>query len=80
MTGDVLLERITPDPDYSTRKGYDPDFLGTGDHQIALPVLPDDLIALASDGRHDDANDFRQTEAFGDELAEVVERETIHAS
>ena len=48
MTGDVLLERITPDPDYSTRKGYDPDFLGTGDHQIALPVLPDDLIALAS--------------------------------
>jgi endonuclease G len=48
MSGDVLLEKIVPDPDYSTRKGYDADFLGTGPHQVPLPVLPDDLVALAS--------------------------------
>jgi endonuclease G len=48
MTGDELLEKITPDRDYSTRQGYDPDFLGTGDLQVPLPALPDDLLALAS--------------------------------
>jgi endonuclease G len=47
MSGDTS-EKVAPDPDYSTRKGYDPDFLGTGPHQIPLPVLPDDLVALAS--------------------------------
>lgn len=48
MTGDELLEKITPDRDYSTRQGYDPDFLGTGALQVPLPALPDDLLALAS--------------------------------
>jgi endonuclease G len=47
MSGDAL-EAVVPDPDYSTRKGYDPDFLGTGAHQVPLPVLPEDLVALAS--------------------------------
>jgi len=48
VSGDAQLEKIAPDPDYSTRKGYDPDFLGTGSHQVPLPILPDDLVALAS--------------------------------
>ncbi len=45
---DSLLEATIPDPDYSTRKGYDADFLGAGTHSVALPVLPEDLLALAS--------------------------------
>ena len=39
---------ITIDPDYASRKGYDADFLGTGAHSVPLPVLPDDLVALAA--------------------------------
>jgi endonuclease G len=45
---DPQLEAIVPDPDYASRKGYDPDFLGTGAHSVPLPVLPDDLLSLAS--------------------------------
>ena len=45
---DSQLEATIPDPDYASRKGYDADFLGTGEHSIPLPVLPDDLVAVAS--------------------------------
>jgi endonuclease G, mitochondrial len=39
------------DPDYSTRRGYDPSFLGSGEHAVALPSLPDDLVPLAATNR-----------------------------
>ena len=42
------LEAITIDPDYSTRGGYDPKFLGSGEYQVALPKLSEDLIPLAA--------------------------------
>ena len=45
---DTQLEATVPDPDYSTRKGYDAGFLGSGPHEVPLPVLPDDLAALAA--------------------------------
>ena len=45
---DAQLEATLPDPDYSTRKGYDAGFLGSGAHEVPLPVLPDDLAALAA--------------------------------
>jgi endonuclease G len=44
-----LLEAIAPDPDYGTRRGYDPEFLGTGSHHVPLPGLPDDLVPLAAE-------------------------------
>lgn len=44
----VLHERITIDPDYESRKGYDAEFLGTGANRVPLPELPDDLVALAA--------------------------------
>ena len=43
-----LLEGITIDPDYAGRKGYDADFLGTGAHNVPLPVLPAELVALTA--------------------------------
>ena len=43
-----MLEGITIDPDYAGRRGYDPDFLGTGAHRVPLPELPADLAALAA--------------------------------
>ena len=36
------------DPDYSSRRGFDSEFLGSGEHAVQLPVLPDKLVPLAS--------------------------------
>ena len=33
------LEKVSIDPDYASRNGYDPEFLGAGDHEVALPRL-----------------------------------------
>jgi len=44
----ALEEAISIDPDYDSRAGYDPSFLGTGDHEIPLPALPDALLADAA--------------------------------
>lgn len=42
------FEAVEIDPDYSKRQGYDPDFLGGGEHSVPLPTLPADLAALAA--------------------------------
>jgi endonuclease G, mitochondrial len=47
------VEGTTPsnihiDPDYSTRRGYDSEFLGSGEHAVPLPSLPDELVPLAA--------------------------------
>jgi endonuclease G, mitochondrial len=47
------VEGTTPseihiDPDYSKRRGYDSEFLGSGEHAVPLPVLPDTLVPLAA--------------------------------
>lgn len=39
------------DPDYSTRRGYDSEFLGSGEHAVPLPSLPDELAPLAATNR-----------------------------
>ena len=39
---------IRIDPDYSNREGFDPEFLGPGDHSVPLPILPDNLVAKAA--------------------------------
>jgi endonuclease G len=44
--GDIRI-----DPDYSTRRGYDSEFLGRGEHAVPLPSLPDELIPLAAANR-----------------------------
>jgi endonuclease G, mitochondrial len=36
------------DPNYSTRHGYDSEFLGTSEHAVPLPSLPDDLVGLTA--------------------------------
>ena len=36
------------DPDYSTRRGYESEFLGSGEHAVPLPSLPDELVPLAA--------------------------------
>jgi endonuclease G len=36
------------DPDYSTRSGYESEFLGSGEHAVPLPSLPHELVALAA--------------------------------
>jgi endonuclease G, mitochondrial len=41
-------ERIAIDPDYGSRRGYDPEFLGVGLHRVPLPELPEDLVPLAA--------------------------------
>lgn len=46
--GAVAEEAVSIDPDYASRKGYDPRFLGTGRHQVALPKLSAELRGLAS--------------------------------
>lgn len=43
-----LDEAVTIDPDYSTRKGYDPNFLGTGNRRVPLPRLSDAMKAKAA--------------------------------
>ena len=45
---DAQLEAVVPDPDYANRTGYDAGFLGSGPHEVPLPVLPYDLAALAT--------------------------------
>jgi endonuclease G, mitochondrial len=42
---------IRIDPDYSNRAGYDPEFLGSGEHAVPLPSLPDELVPLAAVNR-----------------------------
>jgi endonuclease G len=44
----VTPSEIHIDPDYSSRRGYDSEFLGSGEHAVQLPVLPDKLVPLAS--------------------------------
>ncbi|WP_131766122.1 DNA/RNA non-specific endonuclease [Candidatus Protofrankia californiensis] len=43
-------EAIRIDPDYASRRGYDPDFLGDG-HRAPLPTLHADLVPLAAVNR-----------------------------
>jgi endonuclease G, mitochondrial len=45
------LEAITIDPDYASRRGYDPDFLGGGPLSVPLPVLSEEQVALAAVNR-----------------------------
>jgi endonuclease G, mitochondrial len=40
--------KIQIDPDYATRRGYDSEFLGRGEHAVPLPDLPDELVPLAA--------------------------------
>ncbi|MEV8638066.1 DNA/RNA non-specific endonuclease [Streptosporangium sp. NPDC051023] len=44
-------EAIRIDPDYASRRGYDPDFL-PGGHRVPLPALHPDLVPLAALNRH----------------------------
>jgi len=37
-------EAIVIDPDYSNRRGYDPDFLGPGELTVPLPLLSQELL------------------------------------
>ena len=41
-------DRISIDPDYSDREGYDPDFLGTGPLSVPLPALSAELAAVVA--------------------------------
>lgn len=41
-------EAISIDPDYSNRKGYDPDFLGEDAKRVPLPQLSDDMRTNAA--------------------------------
>ena len=44
-------EAVSIDPDYSGRRGYDPEFLGKGTRRVDLPKLPEKLarsVALVS--------------------------------
>jgi endonuclease G len=47
-----LLRRVSRgiqiDPDYSNRRGYEPEFLGSGGLAVPLPALPDDLAQEAA--------------------------------
>lgn len=45
---DADIEAISIDPDYSTRQGYAPDFLGKNDKSVPLPKLPAALLAKAA--------------------------------
>jgi endonuclease G len=36
------------DPDYSLRNGYDPEFLGSGEHAVPIATLPPELAAQAA--------------------------------
>ncbi len=42
------LEKVEIDPDYSNRKGYDADFLGSGKRSVPLPELSPALLAKAA--------------------------------
>ncbi|HEX2195447.1 MAG TPA: DNA/RNA non-specific endonuclease [Actinomycetota bacterium] len=41
-------EAVTIDPDFASRKGYDPLFLGTGENEVPLPTLSETLAARAA--------------------------------
>jgi endonuclease G, mitochondrial len=41
-------EAVSIDQDYTTRKGYDPNFLGTGNRRVPLPLLSDEMKAKAA--------------------------------
>lgn len=47
-TDGVAPEAIEIDPDYSSRKGYDPSFLGDGERSVPLPELSEELAADAA--------------------------------
>ena len=36
-------EAISIDPDYDSRRGYDPKFLGTDKQEVPLPSIPEKL-------------------------------------
>lgn len=56
---DVEEEAISIDPDYSNRKGYDPKFLGSGDKQVPLPEITDEMKkATAINQQSTIPNDF----------------------
>jgi endonuclease G, mitochondrial len=44
----VRDEAVTIDPDYADRPGYDPQFLGSGALEVALPALSPELMPLAA--------------------------------
>jgi endonuclease G len=44
-------EAVQIDPDYASRRGYDADFLGTGEHRVPLPMLSEEQLASASTSR-----------------------------
>ena len=44
----AVLEAVEIEPDYSNRKGFDPDFLGSGKRSVPLPQLGDGLTADAA--------------------------------
>lgn len=44
----TIQERISIDPDYTNRRGYDPDFLGSRTRRVPLPELSDELLANAA--------------------------------
>jgi endonuclease G, mitochondrial len=45
----LVGEAITIDPDYSTREGYDPEFLGSESHSVPLPILSPEAAAIAAE-------------------------------
>jgi endonuclease G len=45
--GGEALEKVEIEPDYTNRKGYDPEFLGSGRRSVPLPELSDALVADA---------------------------------
>jgi DNA/RNA endonuclease G (NUC1)/V8-like Glu-specific endopeptidase len=45
---DGFQEAVTIDPDYDSREGYDPDFLGTGNLRVLLPKLSSGQVGHAS--------------------------------
>jgi endonuclease G len=47
-TASVAQEAVRIDPDYSNRRGYDPDFLGGDAHSVPLPTLSDAMAAAAA--------------------------------
>lgn len=47
-SGGATPSEINIDPDYASRRGYDSEFLGSGESAVPLPVLPDELVPLAA--------------------------------
>jgi endonuclease G len=43
-----MEEAVSIDPDYGTRRGYDPDFLGTGARKVPLPQLSASMKSRAA--------------------------------